>query len=229
VPASERPAELKVVGKSAETYLVMMIDTLRVLLVSGAPGGSRDLEHLVRLSGMDLTTVDGSVVERARLGASDAIVVDGRESAGAGLEVVRGIVSHAPEARIVFVAPEPGAGPALEAITAGAIGFVGPHEVDAALDEAIREVARDHAALSRDTLTEVVKLLGRRPAPGALSPREIEVLRRIAEGQTNQHIARELGVSLSTVKAQLTALFAKLGATDRASALAVCFRRGWLQ
>jgi DNA-binding NarL/FixJ family response regulator len=62
-----------------------------------------------------------------------------------------------------------------------------------------------------------------------LSPRERAVITLVAEGRTNEQIARMLGVSLSTVKAELSGVFAKLGATDRASAVAACFRRGFLR
>jgi DNA-binding NarL/FixJ family response regulator len=63
----------------------------------------------------------------------------------------------------------------------------------------------------------------------SLSERELEVMRLVAEGRTNDQIARSLGTSVSTVKAQLSALFAKLGARDRASAVAACFRLGILR
>ena len=72
------------------------------------------------------------------------------------------------------------------------------------------------------------RVVGQAPGSG-LSPRELEVIRLVADGRTNEQIARVLGVSLSTVKAELSALFGKLGATDRASAVAVCFRLGLLQ
>jgi DNA-binding NarL/FixJ family response regulator len=62
-----------------------------------------------------------------------------------------------------------------------------------------------------------------------LSPRELNVVRLVAEGRTNGQIARALDTSVSTVKAQLSTLFEKLGARDRASAVAACFRRGVLK
>jgi DNA-binding NarL/FixJ family response regulator len=65
-------------------------------------------------------------------------------------------------------------------------------------------------------------------APLTLSSREHQVIDLVAEGCTNEQIARSLATSVSTVKAQLSALFEKLGARDRASAVAVCFRRGIL-
>jgi DNA-binding NarL/FixJ family response regulator len=70
----------------------------------------------------------------------------------------------------------------------------------------------------------------REPAePDVLSPRERDVVVLVADGRTNEQIARLLGVSLSTIKAELSTIFAKLGATDRASAVAACFRRGLLR
>jgi DNA-binding NarL/FixJ family response regulator len=67
------------------------------------------------------------------------------------------------------------------------------------------------------------------PAHDPLSSREFDVLGLVADGRTNEQIARQLDVSLSTVKAELSNAFAKLGATDRASAVAACFRRGILR
>lgn len=61
-----------------------------------------------------------------------------------------------------------------------------------------------------------------------LSVRERDVLLRVAEGRTNNQIADELGVRPATVKTHLDRLFVKLGAPDRASAVAVAMRQGWL-
>lgn len=61
-----------------------------------------------------------------------------------------------------------------------------------------------------------------------LSIRERDVLLRVAEGRTNNQIADELGVRPATVKTHLDRLFGKLGAPDRASAVAAAMRQGWL-
>lgn len=63
----------------------------------------------------------------------------------------------------------------------------------------------------------------------ALSPREQQMLVRIADGKTNQKIADDLGVSVDTVKTTLLRMRKKLGAADRAHAVAVGFRRGLLR
>ncbi|MFI7323191.1 response regulator transcription factor [Streptomyces rubiginosohelvolus] len=66
------------------------------------------------------------------------------------------------------------------------------------------------------------------PAESALSAREGEVLVLVARGTTNREIAAELFISEATVKTHLTHVFAKLGAKDRAAAVAVGYDRGIL-
>lgn len=63
-------------------------------------------------------------------------------------------------------------------------------------------------------------------APGVLTPREIDVLGRIAEGMSNKSIARDLGISAHTVKYHLEAVFAKLAVRSRAEAVTQCLKRG---
>jgi len=69
----------------------------------------------------------------------------------------------------------------------------------------------------------------RRPAPDALSAREIEVLRLVAAGSTNREAARALFISEATVKTHLLHVYAKLEVRDRASAVAAGYRLGLLE
>jgi putative nucleotidyltransferase with HDIG domain len=64
--------------------------------------------------------------------------------------------------------------------------------------------------------------------PCPLSARELEVLRRLAEGKVYKQIAAELGLSTSTVRTHLHNTYAKLGAVDRAQAVLIATERGWL-
>jgi DNA-binding NarL/FixJ family response regulator len=63
---------------------------------------------------------------------------------------------------------------------------------------------------------------------GPLSPAEATVLRLASEGYTNTRIARELKVSVSAVQSRLESCFAKLGAADRAHAVAIALRQRWI-
>lgn len=69
------------------------------------------------------------------------------------------------------------------------------------------------------------------PAAGEerLTPREVEVLEQLAQGLTNKQIARTLGISEHTVKYHISAVYAKLGAMNRAEAVRIGARRGYLQ
>jgi DNA-binding NarL/FixJ family response regulator len=66
------------------------------------------------------------------------------------------------------------------------------------------------------------------PSGGVLSPREAEVLRLAARGYSNQQIARELQISISTTKNHLQRVFTKLGAADRTHAVVMAIERGVL-
>ena len=61
-----------------------------------------------------------------------------------------------------------------------------------------------------------------------LTAREVQVLQLVSRGRSNTYIARDLDLSVSTVKTYLARVHAKLGTVDRASAIAACLRKGWL-
>ena len=64
--------------------------------------------------------------------------------------------------------------------------------------------------------------------PCPLSTREVEVLKRLAEGKVYKQIAHELALSTSTVRTHLHNIYGKLGAVDRAQAVLIATERGWL-
>jgi DNA-binding CsgD family transcriptional regulator len=68
----------------------------------------------------------------------------------------------------------------------------------------------------------------REPPPEVLSPRELEVLSLVATGSANRETAARLFISEATVKTHLLHIYAKLGVTDRAAAVAEAFNRGLL-
>ena len=106
-----------------------------------------------------------------------------------------------------------------------------PRDVTAEqLDPALRAVAagllvRLPAVLPRDGFRAV----GDEPPPALLTPREAEILSLIGQGMSNKAVARQLGISVHTVKFHLEALFAKLEATSRAEAVAKGLRGGVIE
>jgi DNA-binding NarL/FixJ family response regulator len=78
-------------------------------------------------------------------------------------------------------------------------------------------------------VADVHELMASGPPPSPLSPRELEVLRLIADGLRNRAIAERLGISEQTVKNQLTSIVHKLGVNNRTTAVLYAVRHGWLE
>ena len=107
----------------------------------------------------------------------------------------------------------------LDALDAGAAGYVLKHAAPDDLLEAIR--AAHEGGVPLDPKAARVVLDRQRSSagtPAKMSDREVEVLRLVASGLANKNIARELGIAERTVKAHLTSIFQRIGVTDRTQA-----------
>ena len=115
------------------------------------------------------------------------------------------------------------------ALAAGASGFLLKDVSPEHLIAAVRLVRRGDALLAPSITRRLVERFAPRSAAADLSvltPRELEILACLGEGMSNKAVARRLGISAHTVKFHLEAVFAKLGATSRAEAVAKGLRRG---
>jgi DNA-binding NarL/FixJ family response regulator len=107
----------------------------------------------------------------------------------------------------------------LDALDAGAVGYVLNDSESAELLEAIRSVARGESPLDRRIARWVLGNRTPTSSPGEeLTDRERQVLELVGEGMANKQIARQLGISEATVKAHLTSVFQRIGVRDRTSA-----------
>jgi DNA-binding NarL/FixJ family response regulator len=115
-----------------------------------------------------------------------------------------------------------------ELLRAGARAVLPRGANGAELSAAIRAVAAGLVAI--DAAAADTILAGRTAVAGTqpLSPREVEVLRRMADGMANKNIAFELGISEHTVKFHVASILAKLNAASRAEAVAIGLRRGYI-
>jgi DNA-binding NarL/FixJ family response regulator len=134
--------------------------------------------------------------------------------------------SFAPEAAILALSESNSDVRVLAALQAGARGCLPKTANGAELLEAARGVVAGEAILNPAATTALLEQLRGDTTRESLTPRESEVLRYVAAGQTNKAIALKLGISEHTVKFHLSSAMSKLGAASRAEAVATAIRRG---
>jgi DNA-binding NarL/FixJ family response regulator len=166
-------------------------------------------------------------VELCLAGTPDVLLLDLSMPEVDGIEVTRRVRARAPETRIVVFTSFSDRERILQALDAGAAGYL---LKDAEPDEVlrgIRAVARGESPINPRAARE---LLGSRRTTGTaaadLTPRESEVLALVRQGLANKQIARRLGISERTVKAHLTSTFQRIGVVDRTQAALWAERNG---
>jgi DNA-binding NarL/FixJ family response regulator len=205
--------------------------TTRVLLTDDDPlvraglslmlGGSAGLEIVGEAANGQ------EAVDRVRRGGVDVVLMDLRMPGMSGVQAIAALRERAPAIRVLVVTTFDSEADVLPAIEAGATGYL---LKDATPDELLRAVHAAHAGESTLAPSVVGQLMGRvrRPSGPALSKRELEVLRHVADGAANREVARRLFISEASVKTHLLHIYDKLGVRDRAAAVGEAYRRGLL-
>jgi DNA-binding NarL/FixJ family response regulator len=154
----------------------------------------------------------------------DVILMDLRMPTMGGVEAITRLRQLGHPARVLILTTYDTDRDVLPAIEAGATGYL---LKDAPRDELIRAVRAAYAGHSVLAPSVASTLMGRvGPPADALTPRELDVLRLVAEGGTNQSVARRLLVSETTIKTHLLHIYTKLGVRDRAAAVSTAYKRG---
>jgi DNA-binding NarL/FixJ family response regulator len=161
----------------------------------------------------------------------DVVLMDLRMPRCDGVQATRRLRTEAPEVKVVVLTTYADDRSVLEALRAGARGYLTKDASGEQIHQALRQVLDDHAvidpAVQRHLVDAIADDLPPRPKlRDGLTPREAEVLSLIAGGLSNAEIAARLVVSEGTVKSHVNHLFAKIGARDRAQAVAYAFRQG---
>jgi DNA-binding NarL/FixJ family response regulator len=165
----------------------------------------------------------------------DVVLMDVRMPTMDGLEATRRIVAElGAGARVLMLTTFDLDEYVYEALGAGASGFLLKDATAEALFEAVRVVASGDALLAPSVTRRLIGEFSRlRPSVPVqpdrlreLTPRETDVLRRVAEGLSNREIAERLVVSEETVKTHVSRVLTKLGLRDRAQAVVVAYESG---
>jgi DNA-binding NarL/FixJ family response regulator len=166
-------------------------------------------------------------VERALALDPDVVLMDLRMPGGSGVDAIRELGRRGARAKVLVLTTYDTDSDTLQAIEAGATGYLLKDAPREELFTAVRAAARGRTVLSPAVATRLVSAV-RSPGGEPLSAREREVLALVARGTPNREIARALFISEATVKTHLTHLYGKLGVKDRAAAVAAAYDRGIL-
>ena len=169
----------------------------------------------------------------------DIVLMDIRLPGTNGIETTKMIKEKYPKVEVIVLSMYDEDEYIFESIKAGASGYV---LKDISKDELVRAIRVVHSgesliqpALAKKVLKEFAHLAKETHAPQKhtpireLSDREVEVLKLVAEGNSNKEIADKLSISEKTVKAHLRSTFRKLEVSDRAQAVAYAMRKGLVE
>jgi DNA-binding NarL/FixJ family response regulator len=162
----------------------------------------------------------------------DVAVLDVSMPRMTGLQAAREIRSHVPGTRVLLLSMHDDDRYFLEGLEAGAAGYVLKRAADTDLIDALRTVANGRTFLSDDAQRALMAdwLEGGSADPeDRLTPRELEVVKLIAEAFTNRQIAETLKVSEKTVESHRANVLSKLGMRDRVELVRYAIRRGLVE
>ena len=204
-------------------------EKIRLLIADDHPVVRRGLTAMLE-DQEDMTVVaeadDGpAAIAAYRQHVPDVALIDYRMPGLDGAEVITAIRSEFHDAQIIIVTTYDTDEDLYQAVRAGARGYL---LKDTSLEEftdCIRRVSRGETRVPEAL---VARLAGRVGA-AELTPREVEVLKRMAAGRANKEIASDLFVSESTIKTHINHIMAKLGCNDRTQTVTLALNRGLIR
>ncbi len=209
---------------------------IRILLADDHALFRQGLRSLLEAEG-DIRVIgeakDGREALRAALETNpDVILMDIQMPGLDGAEATKEILKEKPDAKVVMLTMYRQDAYVFEAVKAGARGYL---LKDASADElidAVRRVAAGEVLLDAELAEQIIQDFRAKEAEipksrrADLTDREVQILRLLAQGATNQEIADELGISEKTVRNRLSEIFAKLHLNNRTQAALFAIREG---
>jgi DNA-binding NarL/FixJ family response regulator len=160
----------------------------------------------------------------------DVVLMDLRMPRRDGVEATRLLRERHPGIRVVVLTTYSDDRSVIDALRAGARGYLTKDAGGAEIREALLRVLDDQAVIDPAVQHHLIDAIANPPEharlPDGLTPREAEVLTHIADGLSNAEIAERLFISEGTVKTHVNHLLAKINARDRAQAVAYAYRHG---
>jgi DNA-binding NarL/FixJ family response regulator len=161
-------------------------------------------------------------IEAFRTTRPDVTLMDLQMPEMNGEDAISAIRAEFPAARIIVLTTYKGDAQALRALKAGASGYLLKSAIRKEMMDAIRTVHAGRPSIPAEIAIQIAEHV----AADALSEREIEVLRCVAQGAANKEVAFRLQISEETVKVHMKHILEKLDVTDRTHAVTIALSRG---
>jgi DNA-binding NarL/FixJ family response regulator len=208
-----------------------MSKTIRVVVADDHPIVRQGVVALLE-DEPDIEVVAAVADGRAALSAvlaeePDVVVMDLRMPEMDGVEATRAVRERRPGVAVLVVTTYDTDEAIVRAVEAGAAGYMLKDSPTEDLVDAVRRAAAGETVLAPPITKRLVERM-HKVSPDALTSREIDVLREVANGNTNAEIAERLHISEATVKTHLIHIYGKLAVSDRAAAVARAYERGFL-
>jgi two-component system, NarL family, response regulator LiaR len=157
----------------------------------------------------------------------DVVLMDLVMPGMSGVEATRRVLGQCPETKVVALTSFTEEDLIGETLRAGAIGYLMKNVSADQLADAVRAAAAGRSTLAPEAADVLVRSVSSpRPPADALTAREQQVLKLMADGLTNADIADRLVIGVATVKTHVSSIMAKLGVSSRTEATALAIRRG---
>jgi len=211
-----------------------MADVIRVLIADDHPIVREGLETVLSMqSDMELVGEASNGEEAIQITLEtqpDVVAIDLKMPVKSGTEAIAKISLALPEVRILVLTSFEDDDSVFAAIKAGALGFVLKDTGTEQLLNAIRAVYRGesvlHPAIARKVLQELKRPSSLPPADDPLTPRELEVLQRLALGRSNREIGDDLSITPRTVATYVRSILDKLHLANRTQAALYAHEKG---
>jgi DNA-binding NarL/FixJ family response regulator len=172
-------------------------------------------------------SLDGAeALQQARQLRPDVVVMDLLMPVMDGITATRAIRRELPETEVLALTSVLESASVVDAIRAGAIGYLLKDTQAAELRKAIKAAAAGQVQLSPQASAHLLGAIRTPELPEPLTPREMDVLRLLAQGQSNKEIARALDLVEETVKSHVRHILGKFGVQSRTQALLAAIQLG---
>ncbi len=206
-----------------------MTETIRILIVDDHPLLQEGIALVVDYES-DMTVVGAAATGRQSIEMFEKVrpslvLMDLRLPDMNGIDAMIAIREKAPTAKVIILTTFEGDAEVNRALKAGAAGYLLKTMPRKQIIESMRLIHAGKRKIDPGVAANLAEHMGQE----ALSQRETEILRQVAEGSRNKEIAANLALSEETIKSHMKNILGKLGAADRTQAVSIAVRRGIMQ